>query len=107
MSRTKVATEGKSLPPFVFVKTGQLYEAFQATASHFQHMMLHGKGIQNMGMGETLTRLNNLYVQVGAHYDIARELDKEATLESCVSALEYVRSLEPKEEEEVEEEDEN
>lgn len=92
----------KKVPPFFMVQIGKLVEDFQSEAAKFSHMMTAGGGIRNMGMLDTLRRLQFIYLQVAAHLDAARDMaggdsNLKVVLEDGIEALEYVRELEAKE----------
>ncbi len=90
--------EKKKLPPYFMVQIGRLVEDFQAEGAKFSHMMANGGGIRNMGMMDTIRRLQFIYLQVAAHLDAAKDINGgKAVLEDGIEALEYVRELEAKE----------
>ena len=93
--------EKKNIPPHYLVQLGILNENFQSEAAKFAHIMTHGGGILNMGMADTLRKLNYLYMQVAAHVDAARDIDKKSNLESGVKALEQLRELEAAEDQKL------
>lgn len=83
----------KKIPPYYLVRLGQLHENFQAEAAKFSQIMSNA-GIFSMEISDTLRKLNFLYMQIAAGVDAARTMDKKASLESGIQALEYIRELE-------------
>lgn len=90
--------EARKIPPYHLIQLGELQENFHSEAAKFMHMMTTGGGLKNMHMGETLGRLNYLFMQVAAHLDAARNVGgSNISLEHGNHALAVVRHIEAEE----------
>lgn len=85
--------DARIIPPYHLTQLGELQENFYSEATKFMHIMTNGGGLKNMQMGETLGRLNYLFMQVAAHLDAARDMNGNVTLEHGHRALSMLRAM--------------
>lgn len=85
--------ETRTVPPYYLVQLGKLQEDFHNETAKFMHVMSNGGGLKNMNLGETIRRLNFLYLQIAAHLDAARDVDGNVTLDTGHYALARVRAM--------------
>jgi len=83
----------RTVPPYYLVQLGRLQEDFHNEAAKFMHIMANGSALKNMHMGDTLRRLNLLYLQIAAHLDAARDINGQVTLDTGHHALAMVRAM--------------
>jgi hypothetical protein len=86
--------EPRTIPPYHLVQLGKLQEDFQSEAAKFMHVMTNGGGLKNMHMGDTIRRLNYIYLQIAAHLDAARDINGQVTLDTGHRALAMLRAIE-------------
>lgn len=85
--------DNRVVPPYYLVQLGKLQEDFHNESAKFMHLMTNGGALHNMHMGETIRRLNLLYLQIGAHLDAARDIDGQITLDTGHYALAKIRAM--------------
>lgn len=85
--------EPRTVPPYYLVQLGKLQEDFHSESAKFMHIMTNGGALKNMHMGDTLRRLNLLYLQIAAHLDAARDIDGQVSLDTGHYALARARAI--------------
>lgn len=85
--------ENRTVPPYYLVQLGKLQEDFHSESAKFMHIMANGGALKNMQIGETIRRLNLLYLQIAAHLDAARDINGHVSLDTGYHALARVRAM--------------